>query len=81
MEEVPGEEICAVVPSTTKITEPCAGNVRRYVDNWKEITKNDFILNIGSQGYKFLFNSASLQNDSIIFRCKSADQRKNCYNV
>lgn len=50
----------------TQPTPSQSGNISRYVSNWHNITSNQFILRIVSEGYKLQFNSTPIQLKPII---------------
>ena len=48
-------------PQIQTSNPPClAGNLSRYLSNWKLITNNNYVLNIISTGYKIQVNSSNL---------------------
>ena len=47
-------------------TRQLAGNISRYLSNWKRITSNNFLLSIISSGYKIQFPIDPYQSKPIV---------------
>ena len=55
---------------------PPAGTISRYIDTWKCITSNNFVLSIVKDGYKIRFNSSNLLYQTIVSNPLSSARRK-----
>ena len=59
-------EVEAEPSQDTSSVQRLAGNISRYVEQWREVTSNEFILRIVREGYKLQFTSAPVQSEPII---------------
>ena len=74
---VAGTEAEAAHIQNTNAEQLLSGNIRRYVEEWKKITSNNFILRIVKEGYKLQFTSAPKQSHPIISNPKSKSYNNN----
>lgn len=69
-------EASLVVPAGLNNPPSTAGNLARYLNNWKNITSNNFILRIIREGYKLQFQNNPTFPNSAISNPSNSVQRK-----